>query len=171
MAEPSLHIRAIEERDLERIVEINEANVPEVGPIDLDRLRFLLAESVISPCVVGDDRVLGFCLVLAPGSTYDSVNYRYFMDRYEDALYLDRVAFEAAAQGRGLGRLLYGHVLDVMRSEHPAMPRLALEVNTDPPNEPSLEFHRRLGFVEVARQMSKGLEVSLMTRLVDDPTA
>ena len=37
--------------------------------------------------------VVGFCVVLAPGSSYDSVNYLWFMDRYDDAYYLDRVAF------------------------------------------------------------------------------
>jgi uncharacterized protein len=44
---------------------------------------------------------------MPPDSAYDSVNYRWFTERYDDFMYLDRVAFDAEAQGRGLGTLLY----------------------------------------------------------------
>jgi predicted GNAT superfamily acetyltransferase len=145
--------------DLERVLEINEANVPEVGPVDMDRLRFLVDESAFSLVVDVDGVVAGFCVVLAKGSSYDSVNYLWFMERYNDALYLDRVAFDATAQGQGLGSALYGEV-DRRLAEHDL--ELTLEVNVDPPNEPSLAFHRKHGYIEVGRQMSKGIEVSLM---------
>jgi predicted GNAT superfamily acetyltransferase len=145
--------------DLERVLEINEANVPEVGPVDMDRLRFLVDESAFSLVVEVDGVIAGFCVVLATGSSYDSVNYLWFMERYDDALYLDRVAFDAAAQGKGLGSALYGEVDERLAEQGLG---LSLEVNVDPPNEPSLAFHRKHGFIEVGRQMSKGIEVSLM---------
>jgi predicted GNAT superfamily acetyltransferase len=161
-------IRDMTTDDLERVLQINEANVPEVGPVDLERLRFIVTESTMSVVVVdhaengdGPDEgvVVGFCVVLAPGSSYDSVNYLWFMDRYNAAYYLDRVAFDASAQGKGLGSALYAEV-DRRLAEIGA--DLTLEVNIDPPNEPSLAFHRKHGFVEVGRHMSKGIEVSLM---------
>ncbi len=46
---------------------------------------------------------------------------------------------------------------------------LTLEVNIDPPNDRSLRFHAKQGFVEVGRQMSHGIEVSLMRRPVSPP--
>ena len=160
-------IRDLTTDDLARVLEINEANVPEVGPVDLERLRFIVGECPIA-LVVEDSadvgvpgEVVGFCLVLAPGSSYDSLNYRWFMDRYTDAYYLDRVAFDAAAQGRGLGSALYA---EVGRRLAEIGADLALEVNVDPPNEPSLSFHHKHGFTEVGRQVSKGIEVSLMHR-------
>ena len=152
-------IRDMTADDLERVLEINAANVPEVGPVDTDRLRFLVHESAFSLVVDVDSVVAGFCVVLAKGSSYDSVNYLWFMERYNDALYLDRVAFDATAQGQGLGSALYGEV-DRRLAEQGL--GLTLEVNVDPPNEPSLAFHRKHGYVEVGRQMSKGIEVSLM---------
>ena len=103
--------------------------------------------------------VAGFCVVLAKGSSYDSVNYVWFMERYDDVLYLDRVAFDAAAQGQGLGSALYNEVDRRLAGQALG---LTLEVNVDPPNEPSLAFHRKHGYVEVGRQMSKGIEVALM---------
>ena len=145
--------------DLDRVLEINVANVPEVGPVDADRLQFLVDESAFSLVVDVDDVIAGFCVVFGQDSSYDSVNYRWFMDRYDDAHYLDRVAFDASAQGQGLGSALY---TEVDRRLCELGVGLTLEVNIDPPNEPSLAFHRKHGFVEVGRQMSKGIEVSLM---------
>ena len=51
--------------DLERVLEVNEANVPEVGPVDLDRLRFLVEESAFSLVVDVDGVVAGFCVTVA----------------------------------------------------------------------------------------------------------
>jgi len=160
---PVVTIRDMTNNDLERVLEINEANVPEVGPADLERLGFIVGESAMALVVVDDspdgrETIIGFCLVLAPGSTYDSINYLWFMQRYPDAYYLDRVAFDASAQGKGSGTALYAEV-DRRLAEVGA--DLTLEVNIDPPNEPSLAFHRKHGFVEVGRHVSKGIEVSL----------
>jgi len=158
-------IRDVTPADFDRLLDINAANVPEVGPLDTDRLAFLVDESTIALTVEDDDQIVGFCIVLAPGSSYGSVNYRWFMNRYDDALYLDRVAFDAAAQGRGLGQALYAEVELRMTADFPEYPVLTLEVNVDPPNEPSLRFHQRQGFVEVGRQTyGDGIEVSLMAR-------
>lgn len=164
---PSL-IRPIADTDLDRILEINEANVPEVGSADATRMAFILGESSIALAVEVDAIVVGFCLVLGSESGYDSVNYRWFTERYRDFLYLDRVAFDAAYQGRGLGTLLYGEV-DRLMAEAGTGAHLALEVNVDPPNEPSLAFHSQLGFAEVGQQDTPyGIRVSMQMRPVSD---
>ena len=159
-------IRPITPRDLPRILEINEANVPDVGSIDAARLEFIVGESPIALAAERDD-VVGFCLVMGSTSVYDSVNYRWFTERYDRFMYLDRVAFDAAARGQGLGTALYAEVERRMR-EHRDVDHLALEVNADPPNEGSLRFHARLGFVEVGQQDTPyGIRVSMQMR----PTA
>jgi uncharacterized protein len=172
-------VRDVEPGDLARLHEINAANVPEVGDVDLDRLRYLIDESAIALVVeVGDqmgdhvddrvgDRVAalvaGFCLVLPLGSSYDSVNYRWFSERYDDVMYLDRVAFDAAHRRRGLGSLLYRAV--ERRVADTGVAAIALEVNADPPNPPSLAFHERHGYREVGRQDTPyGIVVSMMRK-------
>jgi predicted GNAT superfamily acetyltransferase len=163
-------VRPIEAGDLPRILEINEANVPEVGSLDEDRLTFLVAESEVGLAVEEAGRLVGFCLVLGPHSSYESVNYRWFADRYDDVAYLDRVAFDRAAQGRGLGTLLYDELDRRLRNGGRRGP-LALEINVDPPNERSLRFHRRHGFEEVGRQDTPyGIRVSMQTRPIPPPT-
>ena len=162
-------VRPIVDADVARVLEINEANVPEVGSVDATRMSFLLDQSELALAVELDDLVAGFCIVLGPGSPYDSVNYRWFTDRYDDFLYLDRVAFDAAFQGRGLGTLLYAEVDRWMRDLGAA--HLALEVNLDPPNERSLAFHARRGFVEVGQQDTPyGIRVSMQMRPVPPHT-
>jgi len=168
-------VRSIAAADVDRVHAINEANVPEVGSVTVDRLRFLIDESPIALAVddVPDDgeaaqgSIVGFCLVLAPGSVYDSTNYRWFMEHRPDAWYLDRVAIDEAARGRGLGGALYDEV--ERRLAELGVDALTLEVNSDPPNEVSLRFHRSRGFVELTRRMTPyGIEVSMMERRISD---
>ncbi|HSP28820.1 MAG TPA: GNAT family N-acetyltransferase [Ilumatobacteraceae bacterium] len=168
-AEPAVVIRSIETVDVDRILEINQANVPEVGSVDAERMTFLVGESPIALVVEVEGYVVGFCLVMPSDSDYDSVNYRWFTERHDDFMYLDRVAFDADVQGRGLGTLLYAEVDRLMAEQHEAS-RLALEVNVDPPNEPSLAFHARRGFVEVGQQDTPyGIRVSMQMRPVGQP--
>ena len=161
-------IRAVTGDDLHRMLEINEANVPQVGSADLERLRFITSESAIALVAEIDAAVVGFVLVLAPGSRYDSANYRWFMERYDDAMYLDRVAIDDTARGRGIGSQLYAEVdaqIAARRSQGLPGTHLALEVNVDPPNEPSLAFHAKHGFVEVGRLPGHdGIEMSMMSK-------
>jgi predicted GNAT superfamily acetyltransferase len=165
---PTTTIRAIDPTDLDRVLEINEANVPEVGSVDAARMAFLLGESPIALGVDLDGTIAGFCLVMPSTAPYDSVNFRWFTERFDDFMYLDRVAFDVAAQGQGLGTLLYAAV-DEMMGELGAT-QLALEVNVDPPNETSLAFHARRGFAEVGQQDTPyGIRVSMQMRQVGNP--
>ncbi len=102
----------------------------------------------------------GFCLVLAPGADYGSVNYRWFAARYDDFAYLDRVAVDERHRDRGIGTALYAEV------ERRTTARwFLLEVNLRPRNDGSLRFHQRLGFVEVGQQETPyGARVSMLAK-------
>lgn len=157
-------IRAFRPTDFDRILEINQANVPEVGSVNVDRMSFIVSQSPIALVAECDGEVMGFCLVLADSSAYDSVNYRWFTARYERFMYLDRVAVDESARGRGVGTALYGRV-DELMSKIEGVDQLALEVNVDPPNDGSLAFHAGLGFREVGQQDTPyGIRVSMQMR-------
>lgn len=146
--------------DLPQVLALNQANVPAVGDIDADRLAHLVDQAGVALAAhVGGD-LAGFCVVLAPGADYGSVNYRWFEARYDDFAYLDRVAVAEPHRGLGVGRALYAEV-----ERRVDAPWFTLEVNLRPRNEPSLQFHRRLGFAEVGRQETPyGTEVSLQAK-------
>lgn len=157
-------IRDLAPADLDAVHRINQANVPAVGAVDRERLERLVDHSVLARVVEEGDAVAGFCLVLPLGEPYDSVNYRWFSARYDDVWYLDRVAFDARHQRRGLGSALYDDVEAHIRART-EVAALALEVNVDPPNEPSLAFHRRRGYLDVGRQDTPyGIAVTMMRK-------
>ena len=161
----SVRIRDLLPSDLDDAWRINQDNTPAVGDEPRDAMDAILAMCSVALAVDVGDELAGFCMVLPPGTAYDSPNYHYFCDRYDDFAYLDRVAFGAAHQGRGYGAALYREV-----ERRVAAPLFALEVNIKPPNEGSLRFHRREGFVEVDKLETRpGKIVSLMVkRLLPD---
>ena len=146
--------------DLEVVHAINEENVPAVGQETFDDLRAIFDVCSINLVAEIDGRVRGFCMVMPPGVDYGSPNYLYFCDRHEDFVYLDRVAITADSQGRGIGPMLYREV-----ERRTTAPWFALEVNVQPPNEGSLRFHAREGFVKVDQLETRpGKIVSLMMK-------
>ncbi len=158
-------IRPLRPDDLGRVLEINQANTPEVGSIDSERLAFIYDEAAIRLGTAIGVQLVGFTLVLAPGSKYDSVNYRWFQSNQSDCWYLDRVAITAEYRRRGLGARLYRRVFEELE-ETPAR-SLGLEVNVDPPNPASMAFHERLGFDLLAQQTTDyGAVVAMMLRAI-----
>jgi predicted GNAT superfamily acetyltransferase len=145
-------LRAYRTDDLAAVHAINDAEVPAVGAETPEALAHIAAQSVVAHVAEVDAAVAGFCLVLAPGADYGSKNYAWFSERYDDFIYLDRVAISPAHQRRGIGRALYAEVERLVPERRPLATAFALEVNLRPRNDTSLAFHARLGFAEVGRR-------------------
>jgi len=155
-----VRIRDIEAADLDAIHAINEAGTPGVHSEPPAQLAAITRQSCIALVAEIDGAVAGFCQVLAPGAGYQSLNYAWFSARYEDFVYLDRVAVAAEHRGRGIGSRLYEEV-----ERRAGAPWFTLEVNLRPRNDGSLRFHARRGFVEVGQQETDyGALVSLMAK-------
>jgi predicted GNAT superfamily acetyltransferase len=153
-------IRPIVPSDLLKVLEINNSNVPALGELTLEKLHYLVEHS-LHALVVEHHTLVGFCITFAPNAPYDSLNYLWFCERYEQFVYLDRIAFTSQTQGMGLGKLLYQHIEQLMRESYP----LCCEVNLEPPNPGSLRFHQSIGFVEVGQRQSGDLyRVALLTK-------
>jgi predicted GNAT superfamily acetyltransferase len=151
--------------DLPVIHAINEAAYPAVGTETIDDLGHIASESIIALVAEVDGEIAGFCLVLGPDADYDSMNYQWFLARYDDFVYLDRVALSPAFQRRGIGRAMYAEVERFARERRPTATQLTLEVNLRPRNDHSLAFHAELGFTEVGQQETDyGARVSLMAK-------
>jgi predicted GNAT superfamily acetyltransferase len=160
-----MELRAFRTDDLPRVHAINQAEVPAVGDETEGALHHIAAESLVALVAEEAGELAGFCFVLAPGADYDSGNYRWFSERYDDFVYLDRVAIAPAFQRRGLGRALYAEVERSVAELRPAAGWFTLEVNLRPRNDTSLAFHAALGFVEVGqRETEYGALVSLMAK-------
>jgi len=149
-------IRDYRPADRAAVLAINEMNIPEVGDMDDTKLDLLLEQAAQFSVVDVDDVVVGIMILLGPGSTYPSPNYRWFSERYDDFLYVDRIALAPEARGQGWGPALYASFAD--RAAALEAPVMSAEVNTVPRNDRSLRFHEINGFEEVARCQPYGGE-------------
>ena len=95
-----------------------------------------------------------FLLAFDERADYDSPNYLWFRERYPRFVYVDRVAVEQAARGRGFARRLYA---DLMQQAAAAGHTVVVcEVNANPPNPASDALHAALGFAEVGAASIRG---------------
>ncbi len=139
-------IRPIEHHDLDTVVDLNQAALEGVGPLDYESLALLVKQS--DQALVLDDggQVGGFVITLPTGATYDSSRYEWFEDRLDEYVYLDRIVVAETHRRQGVASRLY----DAVESDLP----VALEVYDS--NEPSLEFHRRRGYQKVGELKHAG---------------
>jgi predicted GNAT superfamily acetyltransferase len=163
MTSPAL--RPITEADVPAVLALNHRFVDLLSPLDAERLLWLVGLADHADVVEVDDQVAGFVLTMAPGAAYDSENYRWHAERYDDAFYyLDRIVIAEEKRRRGLA----GFVYDAMEDAARPFSRMTLEVNVDPPNLGSLAFHERRGYVEVGRLGEPGHVVGLMAKELGD---
>ncbi len=167
---PGVSVRAMSPHHHAGVIELNDAEVPQVGELGVDGLAPLLSHAALAlVATVEGGKLGGFLVAIAPGEVYGSENYRWFERRGTDHLYVDRIAVADPARRRGIGDALYDVVEEVARRQGRA--EVTCEVNLDPPNPGSLAFHERRGFVEVGRQDTDGgtKTVALLAKALPDP--
>ena len=140
--------------DASRLVQLNNGAVPAVPEVSLDEMATLLKTSSWSIVAERDGQVVGFVICFDPGVDYDSENYRYFEGRYTSHFYIDRIVIDPRYRGMKLGATLYQEVFN--RAQDQGHAQVTCEVNLEPPNPASIAFHRRLGFVDIDTQATKG---------------
>ena len=162
-------VRNIENADLQRVLEINNANTPGVSELTFAELESDLNNSLHALAIVNEQgEVCAFCITFDPGAPDAGANHQWFAERYISFVYLDRIAIDSNHQNRGLGALLYQAVEQHMlkSAEHSL---LCCEVNLEPPNPGSLRFHKRIGFTEVGQHSpQQGYVVSLLQKVIVD---
>ena len=147
-------IRKAESKDLEKILALNEESVHFLSPMDMEKLEHLVSQAEVLEVVEVDGEVEAFILTITEGKDYDSVNYLWFAERYEQFLYIDRVVVSVKMHGNGLGSLLYKSVFDYAKEKK--IPLVTAEIDINPPNPGSLIFHEKVGFKEVGKQSVAG---------------
>jgi len=143
------------------VLGLNHRHVDLLSPLDAERLLWLVGVSHHADVVEVDEDVVGFVVTMAPGSDYDSDNYRWFASHYgESFYYLDRIVIAEEMRRRGLAAFVY----DAMEEIAHGFGRMTLEVNVDSPNVGSLAFHEHRGYLEVGRRGEPGHLVGLMAK-------
>jgi uncharacterized protein len=160
-------LREVTRADWPRLLELNEASVQELSPLDEQRLAQILSLAHRSIVVEHDGDVAAFAIAIAPGAGYDSDNYSWFSERYERFLYLDRIAVDASMRRHGFGAQLY----DAMEQTAAAFGQMVCDVNVKPRNDASLAFHSARGYRDVGRlQHGTVKTVALLVKELREPS-
>jgi len=156
-----IRLRALEPADWEQVLALNAAEVPRVAPMDPARAEWIHELSDRFDVIEVEGEFAGSVVTIAPGTAYDSKNYRWYTETYgERFYYLDRVAVAPGFRRRGVARVAY----DELEAIAVAYGRMALEVNVIPRNDASLAFHAARGYAEVGQLGDDSYRVSLMTK-------
>ena len=154
-------LRPLADHDVDDVLALNDRNVEALAPMDEDRLRLLEKWSDRFDVLEHDGAFAGFVVTFAPGSSYDSENYRWFAERHTTGFYyLDRIVLHESVRRQGLGTFVYD-AIERVAARHG---RLALEVNLVPRNDASLAFHAARGYVEVGTLGDQAHLVALMEK-------
>ena len=132
---------------LQAIYALNQANTPEVGSLEsMEDLKKLIELSAYKLLVLKGVEIVGFIICMREGSTYGSENYKFFTKRLKKFLYVDRVVIDEHHRREGLGKATYHDIFNQAGKDNL---HIVLEINTQPINQPSLDFHEKMGFDQV----------------------
>jgi predicted GNAT superfamily acetyltransferase len=139
-------IRDVRSDDLDAALALNEAVVPHVNSVSLDKMAWFGDFADYFRVAESHGIIAGMLVGFRPGSSYESRFYHWFCDNFEDFAYIDRVAVAAHARRSGVARQLY---IDFEKHFEHVVPALACEVNVLPPNAASMSFHTSMGFEQI----------------------
>ena len=157
-----MEIRRLDSKDVAAAWQINEQGLPGTGKVSHDEMADLFSLSELPIGVFDGEEMLGFVLCLTPRTRYASLNYAWFNQRYQEFLYVDRIAVAEKHRDQGIGTLLYQKV--IAYAEQQACP-VAAEVSLKPPNPGSIRFHHRHNFTEVGVFEQGEKSVTMMLRM------
>ncbi len=156
-------IRDVSDTDLDAVLSLNESEVPHVGSVDLEKMRWFATNASYFRVATSKDELAAYLVGLRPGTGYTSPNYLWFCNNYDDFAYVDRIAVAKFARRSGIASRLYDDFSAALPSTVGIM---TCEVNIRPPNESSMTFHHRLGFKQVGSLVSESgsKEVAMLAK-------
>ena len=161
-----MEIRPLESDNITVGWRINEEGLPGTGKISEDEFNDLMELSEFCLGAFDGSELLGFVLCLLPNTSYQSLNYAWFQEKYDEFLYVDRIAVSQKHRNRGVGTQLYQCVFNY--AEQLNYPVVA-EVNLTPPNLDSERFHLRHGFKVAGVFHSETKSVTMFLRPMSLP--
>lgn len=156
-----MKIADVTSEDLGAVLKLNQASVPHVSSVNLATMEWFAAHAHYFRVANAQEELAGFLIGMRPGLAYESANYRWFSNNYEDFGYVDRVAVSPTTRRLGIASALYQDFATTLRGHVDVM---TCEVNIRPPNESSMRYHEQHGFVRVGSQETEGgkKEVALL---------
>jgi hypothetical protein len=158
-----IQVRDVREHELDSVLALNNAAGPGILPLDAVRLRWFWQNANYFRVAEKDGLLAGFLVALDHDADHGSSNFRWFRERHDRFLYIDRIVIASTRRGAGVGRVFYG---DVQSYAEVRVPRLAAEVFMDHASHPALLFHGSFGFREVGQHVmpDSGIRASMLVK-------
>lgn len=156
-------IRNAADNDFTAILGLNDAYVHFTSCMDRQKLRTMDSQSCYHRVAEVDGQVAAFLIAMDPTSDYQSDNFKWFKQRYDNFAYIDRVVVSKQYQGLGLGKALYEDLFEF--SGKRGFTNITCEYNIKPANMVSANFHSSIGFSEVSKMSLNNGEKQLSMQL------
>ena len=141
------------------IFNLNQLHLPSLGSLEgLNHIENLYNSSSFFALIKINNNLVGLAIVMSTLSKYSSPNFLYFKNKYDDFMYIDRIAISEKYHRKGFGSLIYKELYN--QSKNLGIP-LCCEVNTKPINQQSLDFHKKLEF-SIIEEISFGKKIVAM---------
>jgi predicted GNAT superfamily acetyltransferase len=158
------------EGEVDALHRLNQAHVPQLGGLDRPDFAALLRCAslvrVVDAARPEDSAATGqpaaMMVAMRRDDDYDSPNFLWFREGFDNFAYVDRIA--TAARRSGIGSALYAVLEAWARTNE--MTSIVCEVNLQPRNQGSIDFHRACGFREVGQKLSHGKPVAMMQKML-----
>ncbi len=145
-----LAIRDVHEHDLDAVLALNNAASGGISPMDRTQLQHFYQIADYFRVAEMNGHVAGFLIALRENADARGANFRWFKQRYERFVYIDRIVVANTYRRHGLGRVFYS---DVQSFAEPRAPMLTCAVDLEPRDDVAVLFHGTYGFHEVGQQM------------------
>lgn len=132
------------------LLALNNDFATELSPLGPGKARLLVKHAFMARAI-GDEALL---LAFDQDAPYDNPNFRWFGERFDRFIYIDRVVVAPRRQGSGLAQLLYDALF--ARALERGHTQVTCEINVEPPNPRSEAFHAALGFEPVGQAILPG---------------
>ena len=70
--------------------------------------------------------------------------FQWFKQRYDSFVYVDRIVIKEGSRAKGVGTMLYDDLYSWAKVK--GLSQITCEINSKPPNVPSVNFHAKMGF-------------------------
>jgi uncharacterized protein len=146
------------------ILTINRESAPHVARLELEELQRLVALADVAWVASRGTDVVGYLLAMSSASPYDGEEFKFFLAKLDEPfLYVDQIAIATHARRSSIASRMYRVLTRWSRQRNIA--RLCCEVNIQPPNAASLQFHEEAGFVRFGElETVDGRHVALLCK-------
>ena len=99
-------VRDVREHELDSILALNNAAGAGILPHDAARMRRFFDGAEYFRVAEHDGNIAGVLMAFGDDAAHDSGNFHWFRQRYQDFLYIDRIAVASRRRGGGVGGAL-----------------------------------------------------------------